>query len=209
MEEKGVDELCGKIAEDSAKEAAEILRRAEEKLASRLAEAKSEAEKAAADTLRRAQRDAAVASQRISSRLQLELRKMALQGREARISEVMLRIRKQIDALRSRNDYPELLMRLIVEGTLELGGRDVEIAVAAPDRKIVTDAFMQRLSEELRRAGIEEPSVTLSSREIKGTGAIVRARSGRVEVNNTLEGRIARKRRELRMLIAKVLFAEE
>ena len=209
MEEKGIGELCSRIAEDSSREVAGILRRAEEKASSRLAQAKIDADRAADDILPRANRDAAIESKRISSRLHLELRKMELHGREARIESVMRRVRKEIDSLRSTREYPEFLTRLIVDGALKLGEREMEIAVAAPDREIFTDAFMQLLSKELSRAGIAKPSVTLSPQPITGTGVIVRGRSGRVEVNNTLEGRIARMGRELRMSVTKILFSRE
>ncbi|MCX6354883.1 MAG: V-type ATP synthase subunit E family protein [Candidatus Aureabacteria bacterium] len=209
MEEKGIGELCGRIAEDSSREAAEIIRMAEEKAASRLAQAKIDADRAADDILQRAGRDSAVESRRTSSRLHLELRKMELQGREARIESVMQRVREEINSLRGTQEYPELLIRLIVDGALKLGEREMEIAVAAPDRKIFADAFMQRISEELSRAGISGPAVTLSPQPIAGTGVIVRGRSGKVEVNNTLEGRISHMGRELRMAIAKILFGEK
>ena len=208
MEDKGVEELRQRIVEDAGKEAAELIRKAEERVAARLAQARAEAEGSRADILRRAQEDAALVAKRTLSKVQLEARRIEMQGRETLIGEVMKRVEARVQAMRSDHGYPDLIARLIVDGAQDIGDTELEVAVSAPDKALFNDAFVRRVTGELEKAGLAGASLTLAAEEIQGTGAIVRSRSGRVEVNNTLEASMRRESRELRLIISKTLFGE-
>jgi vacuolar-type H+-ATPase subunit E/Vma4 len=203
-DDKGVRELCRRIGEDAGSQAAEILARAGEKVSGRLAQAARDAERSAGEVVGRAEEEASLESKRVLSRVQLESRRMELQGREALITEVVRRLREEIRTLRDRAGYRDCVKRLIVDGARQLGGKTVEILIAERDRGLVNDAFLREAADDLARAGAAGASLAVADETIEGTGAVVR--SGRVEIDNTLEGRIARASRELRLLISKVLF---
>lgn len=209
MEEKGVNELCSTIKEDSRRQAEEILRRAEEKVSARIAQAKAEAERAARAILRQAEQGASLELKKGLSRAQLDSRKMELQGREALIGEVLQRLRENIGSLRGEPGYAELLMRLVTDAAEKLAESELEIAVAERDRPLFSDACLKKLAGKLSRAGTAGPKITLAREPVGGTGVVVRGRGGRVELDNTLEARMSRMSRELRLLISKILFEEK
>lgn len=206
MEEQGVADLCRTIADDAAAQAAETLRLAEEKASARTRRAEEEASRAAAETLRQGEAAAALESKRILSKVQLESRKMELCGRERLIDEVMARVRRRLSGLHGEPGYPALLRRLAVEGARELGEREIELVLSPGDAKLFDADALREIGEALAREGIAGASVSVAGEATPGTGVIVRARSGRVAVDNTLEARIGRRHRELRVLISKTLF---
>jgi len=209
MEDKGVQELCRKIAEDSRNQAEEILRKTEDKVSARLNEAREAAARAAAEILESADRDAEREVKRAVSKAQLESRKVELLGREALIAEVVRQVGARISKLRKEPVYADVLKRLILDGVMHLGEKDVELLVAKEDRKILTPAFMRQIGDELAQRGISEINLVISADTISETGVVVRARTGRVEIRNTLEAKINRLNRELRLLISKELFGED
>ncbi|MCX6357156.1 MAG: V-type ATP synthase subunit E family protein [Candidatus Aureabacteria bacterium] len=208
-DEKGLRELCAKIAEDSHHQEAEVVRKASEKAAARMAEARREGERVSAGILRQATGDAALESKKILSRVQLETRKAELRSRETLIGETLARLRGKISALPDEPGYTDLLKKLALDGAIKLGGGEVTLMVAERDRKLCDNQFMKSISDGCAAAGLPDPLITLAAIPLNGVGVLVRGREGRVEVNNTLEARIARMSRELRMLIADILFGGE
>jgi len=206
MEDKGTQELCQKIAEDSRNQAAEILRRAEEKVSARLSGARQEAARAEGEILGQADRDAARDVKRVISKAQLESRKLELLGRETPITEVVRQVSARIAKLRSEPGYSDILKRLIIDGVTHIGEKEVELLVAQEDRGTLTKAFMRQLADELAQRGAAGVSLSLSEDTIRETGVVVRSRTGKIEIHNTLEGRIRRMHRDLRLLIAKEIF---
>lgn len=206
MENQGISDLCRTIAADAAAQIAETLRLAGEKFTARLSLAAAEAARASAATVAQAEEAAALESKRILSKVQLESRKIELRGRELLIDEVMRRVRGRIARLRAEAGYASLLERLAVEGARELGEREIEILLPAGDAKRLDDAALRRIAGALEREGVEGVTVAVAAEPAPGTGVIVRSRSGRVAVDNTLEARMARSVREIRLLIAKTLF---
>lgn len=209
MEEKGVQELCRQIAADSSAQAADVLRKAEEKVSARLKEAREAATRAAAETLAGAERDAERDMKRAVSKAQLDARKTGLLGSEALITEVVKRVGARISKLRNAPEYAGVLKRLILDGVTHLGEKEVDLMVAEEDRGLLTPAFMRQIGDELARRGIAGPGLALSKETIRETGVVVRSRTGKVEIRNTLEGRIGRMSRELRALIAREIFGED
>ncbi|MEI6634104.1 MAG: V-type ATP synthase subunit E family protein [Chlamydiota bacterium] len=206
MEDPGVADLCRTIAADAAAQAAETLRLAGEKVSARIAQAEEEAAREAAGALRQSEAAAALESKRILSKVQLESRKIELRGRERLIEEVMGRVRRRISGLVADPGYADLLKRLAVEGARELGEREIELLLPAGAGKRLDGDALREIADALARDGLAGASVSVSGDAAPGAGVIVRSRTGRVAVDNTLEARIGRMVRELRLLISKTLF---
>jgi vacuolar-type H+-ATPase subunit E/Vma4 len=206
MEDPGVADLCRTIAGDAAAQAAETLRLAGEKVSARIARAEEEAAREAAGTLRQGEAAAALESKRILSKVQLESRKIELRGRERLIEAVMGRVRRRISGLGAEPGCAGLLKRLAVEGARELGEREIELLLPAGDAKRLDGNALREIADALAREGLAGASVSVSGDAAPGAGVIARSRTGRVAVDNTLEARIGRMGRELRLLISKTLF---
>jgi len=208
MEDKGARELCHKIAEDSRNQAAEVLRRAEEKASARLKEAREEAARASGEILRQAERDAARDMKRAISKAQLECRKLDLLGRETLIADAVRRVSARIAKLRTEPGYADTLKRLILDGVTSIGEKALELVVAEEDREMFSKAFVRQVIDELAQRGVAGVSLSISGDAIQGTGVVIRSRTGKIEIHNTLESRISRMHRELRLLIAKEILGK-
>ncbi len=206
MEDHGISDLCRTIAADAAAQAAETLRAAGEKAAERLARAEADAARAAAETVEQAEAAAALESKRILSKVQVESRKIELRGRERAIEGVLEEVRRRISRLRAEPGYADLLKRLALSAARELGEREVELLLPAGDAGRLDAGALREIAGALARDGIAGASVSVSAESAPGTGVIARARDGRVEVDNTLEARMGRGAREIRLLVAKTLY---
>ena len=118
----------------------------------------------------------------------------------------MWRVRRRISGLAAEPDYADLLKRLAVEGARELGEREIELLLPAGDAKRLDENALREIADALAQEGLAGASVSVSGETAPGAGVIVRSSTGRVAVNNTLEARIGRMVRELRLLISKTLF---
>jgi vacuolar-type H+-ATPase subunit E/Vma4 len=206
MEDTGVQELCRKIAEDSRNQAEEILRKAEEKASVRLDEARKTADRAAAEILESVKRDTELEIKRAVSKAQLESKRIELRGRETLIAEVVRQVGERIAQLRKTAGYADILKRLILDGVEHIEEKELDILVSKDERGILTPALMGRIEDELVRRGISGSKLAISEIPISETGVVVRSRTGKVEIRNTLESRIRRMNRELRQLISKEVF---
>lgn len=206
MEDHGIFDLCRTIAADAAAQAAEALRAAGEKAAERLARAEADAARAAAETVAQAEAAAALESKRILSKVQVESRKIELRGRERAIEGVLEEVRRRISRLRAEPGYADLLKRLAVSAARELGEREVELLLPAGDAGRLDAGALREIAGALARDGIAGASVSVSAESAPGTGVIARAGDGRVEVDNTLDARMGRGAREIRLLVAKTLY---
>lgn len=197
------DKIISKIIEDSDREAEEILEKGREKANAILAEAKSQAKIAEDELLQKGNRDAELIKQRIIANAKLQVKKHRLDTKEEVIQQAFSEAEKKLMTVASSKDYSLILRSLISEGVKTLGAKDVEVVVRKEDMKLADKAFLSGLNEEL---GIH---VSLSSNSIESLGgAVIRAKDGKVEVNNTFETRLLRMRDDLRNRAAKILFEE-
>ena len=127
MEPQGAADLCRRIAEDAAAQAAELLRLAAEKASARIAQAEAEAARLREEAVLRGRAAAAQEETRLLAKVRLDARRNELAERERLIEEVMGRVRRRIAGLRLEPGYAGVLKRLAAEAVLELGEREAEI----------------------------------------------------------------------------------
>ncbi len=206
MEPQGAADLCRRIAEDAAAQAAELLRLAAEKASARIAQAEAEAARLREEAVLRGRAAAAQEETRLLAKVRLDARRNELAERERLIEEVMGRVRRRIAGLRLEPGYAGVLKRLAAEAVLELGEREAEILLPPGDRERLDGAALREIAEALAREGIADASVAVAAEPAPCVGAVARSRTGRVSVDNTLEAKIFRNGREIRLLVSKALF---
>lgn len=200
---ENIDKITEKIAAGSRAEGDEILKEAKSKADEIIDEAKKKAEALRAEMVDRGERDAERERQRIIANAKLQSRKSRLAAREEVIKEAFKRAEDRLKELGSGNQYSSVLAALIKEAQAVVGG-DIEVLARESDLKVLTTEYLKKLSADTN-SRIELSSSTIDTIG----GAIVRAKDGKVEVNNTIEMRMERMVGDLRPKVASALFAED
>ena len=187
------------ILAEAEREARRIRRAAEEE-AKRI---KGEAEKAAKLIIDRRLR---AARERILGEAEMEGRRKLMEAREELVSRVFEEATKRIESLindeERRDEYLEILSKLIAEAVERIGGSEFIISANERDLKLLK----RNLGKIRRSLPSREVKLTLSEEPIECLGGVVVESGDRLKVyNNTLDGRLLRVRRLLSAKVAERL----
>jgi len=187
------------ILAEAEREARRIRRAAEEE-AKRI---KGEAEKAAQLIIDRRLR---AARERILGEAEMEGRRKLMEARGELVSRVFEEATKRIESLindeERRNEYLEILSKLIAEAVERIGGS--EFIISANERDL--ELLKRNLGKVRRSLPSRELKLTLSEEPIECLGGVVVESGDRLKVyNNTLDGRLLRVRRLLSAKVAERL----
>ncbi|KUO41636.1 MAG: hypothetical protein AVW06_04340 [Hadesarchaea archaeon DG-33-1] len=127
-----------------------------------------------------------------------------LQKREELINEVFREVEKKLQVHASSEKYEKDIIRIASMACKKLGVGDVVIRANHRDLKLLEeskDQITRELSENKKKASVSfgEPIQTIG-------GVKVGTADGRVEIDETFEGRMRREFEDLRVKVAKVLF---
>ena len=138
-----------------------------------------------------------IASQQ--SRTRIEAKKLVRESKEDLINQCFKETEKYLQTLRIKNEYPSLLKHLIEECMVNLGGQEHIISVHPDDRKIV-----QEIINSMQKDG---NSIHLSDEPVMTTGGVICERvTDRVTIDNTVEARFSRMKRDMIVAVSKILF---
>lgn len=207
------DQIVSKILQDAQGEVETALRKAaqasEDVIRQQKEQALRDAEKAAAPILARAKEEAEAARRQVITEAQTRANWNILSEKRQIIEEALAAATtKLIENLRSDTDsYVSLLSHLAREGGVALGGGDLELLLNAHAARLGLD--LDALAKEVEKETGAKTTIHLSRRRIKNIGGVlVQADTGRRTVDNTFEGIIERRRRDLETIAAKLLFAD-
>jgi V/A-type H+-transporting ATPase subunit E len=196
-----VAKITKKISAGSKGEVDKILKEAKSEAKEIISEAEEKAKELKAEIVDGGKRDAEREKQRIVANAKLQARKLKLDAKEDVIKEAFKVAEDHLTKLGSSKEYSSVLASLIKEAQSVVRG-DVEILVKQNDSKVLTSDFIKKLSADTK-SKIELSSVTIDTIG----GAIIKAKDGKTEVNNTIEMRMERMRGDIRPKVAKALFA--
>jgi V/A-type H+-transporting ATPase subunit E len=197
-----IDKITEQIAAGSKGEVDGIIKEAKSQAKEITSEAEKKAEELKAEIVDRGKRDAEREKQRIVANAKLQARKLRLDAKEDVIKEAFKAAEDNLKKISSGKEYSSVLASLIKEAQAVVRG-DVEVIARGDDSKVLTSEYIQKLSADTK-SRIELSSATIDTIG----GAIVKAKDGRTEVNNTIEMRMERMRGDIRPKVAKALFVE-
>lgn len=145
--------------------------------------------------------------QRIISEAKMNSRRAQLGAREEVIENAFKKAQEELEKLASSSseDYKKSLRKLIIEAATEIGGGDLIIQLKTDDVEKVKESLNDLEKEIESKSGnsttfeIGEPIKTIG-------GVVIRTKNGDIEVNNTIEARMLRFKKDLRSEVAKILF---
>ncbi|MGV8144118.1 MAG: V-type proton ATPase subunit E [Methanothermobacter sp.] len=203
----GTEKIVSSIMSDAQIKADSILGKVEEKSNSILELGQKNAQIEKDKILEDANKQSNMKYQQIISEAKMNSRRMELEAREEIIEDAFNDALEKLKEIASSDttEYKESLKNIITEAATEIGGGELLVLIKESDVAKIKDSISSIAEDVTTKTGKE---TTLEVGEnIKAIGgAIVKTKNGEIEVNNTIEARMLRYKKELRSKVAAVLF---
>jgi len=164
------------------------------------------AEKEANSLLKKAENEADIVRGKVSTDIKRRAGWMVLSEKNRLITRVLTEVKNRLVNMQNSEEYFPILEKLIVDASAVLGGGVLEVLLNENDTKLPLklDKLVKEISD---RIGMET-HLRFSEQQITEVGVIVRTIDNRIFVDNTFEGILSRRERELRLKIAQILFSQ-
>jgi len=202
--EKGAQLIADDIINEAKEKAADIVRRAKKEARTLLDAARFGAKEEMGHEMKEARAQGKHVYDGVLAEGRMKAKREMLQKREELINEVFREAEKKIQAQTSSKKYEEDLIHITVGAYKKLGSEKVIIRANRRDLKLL-EKSKDTITREL---GGGERAVNISFGEpIQEIGGVrVGTPDGKIEIDETFEGKMRREFETLRVKIAKVLF---
>lgn len=215
----GVNEIEGRIKDETNAECDKIVREAEAKASELISEAREEIEDRKKDFIVAEEARGLEEKERMVRAARLNARKLKWNAEEEMtkkaLEETMQRIKKVKEEGFKGVSYSDIMAGLIKDASINLiagGGTDneLEAVICEEDVSYIDKSILKKVSTELSHDITVPVKLSLSRERIQSAGGvIVRGKEGKIEVNNTFEQRMTRYSASIREDIMKTLFTEK
>ena len=164
------------------------------------------AEKEANSLLKKAENEADIVRGKVSTDIKRRAGWMVLSEKNRLITRVLTEVKNRLVNMQNSEEYFPILEKLIVDASAVLGGGVLEVLLNENDTKLPLklDKLVKEISD---RIGMET-HLRFSEQQITEVGVKVRTIDNLIFVDNTFEGILSRRERELRLKIAQILFSQ-
>lgn len=212
----GAKEIVGKIKDEANVECEKIMSEAKENAKKKVEEVGEEIEIQKKGFIEAEERKGVEEKERIVRAARLNARKLGWDAEEEMIGkaleEAMNRLKEVKTAGFKGNSYSGIMAGLTKDAAMSIiagssAGDELEVIISEEDASFVNPKMLKKISDEINQDSGANVRLSLSGERIKSAGGvIVRGKEGKVEVNNTVEQRMARLSASLREDIVKTLF---
>jgi len=204
LAEKGAKLIVDDIVKEAKEKAAEVIRAAKREAATMLDAARLGAKEEEEHKLKEALARGKQVYEEVMAKGRMRVKKDMLQKKEGLIGDVVKEAEERLRAHVASKRYKEDLARIALGACRKLGSGDVVLRANRRDLKLL-EPFKEQMARELRGG---EKIVNISFGEpIQVIGGVrVASLDGKVEIDETFEGRMRREFEVLRVKVAKVLF---
>ncbi len=169
------------------------------------------ARKRAEDMLKQAQEKGEERARQIAARearsIDSEVKKIHLKARDELRKDMLVSIRRELQQLPDKKEYPDILLSWLVEAAQGTGSDEGLVYPGRKEAAIIGPEMLKRASElsgvDLSLA--EEESKAISAIISGRLGVVVSDREGRIVFDNSMEARIRRMETALRRMIDREL----
>jgi vacuolar-type H+-ATPase subunit E/Vma4 len=210
VDKESVERICEQIREDGEREVASILEKARSTAGDITGKAEAKRDEATESIMRDARERGETESRRLLSSVNIEVRRAKLRAREEVVGVITERVQEKLSSVRSSDEYPDILTRLVIEAIHGLGGKSFVIYVDKKDLDLLEKNIFPRVREAL--SAESSPISSLQARPLEKSssgGARVGHPGGNVIYDNTFEARMFRYRDDIRMVIFDEVFYSE
>ncbi|MBE6511402.1 MAG: hypothetical protein J6F30_04970 [Cellulosilyticum sp.] len=199
----GTDKIVSSIMSEAQGKADIIMQEANAEIATITADAEKTAESEKNKILDNGKKQSDMRYQQIISEAKMNARRAELGAKEEVIEAAFDKATDELKNIASSgsDEYDDSLSKMIKEAVDELGSKDLIIHLNEAD----TNKFKSQLDSS-STFQIDDINFQLGEPIDTIGGAIVKTKSGDIEVNNTIESRLERFKSVLRSEVANVLF---
>ena len=199
----GTDKIVSSIMSEAQEKADTIMQEANAEIATINANAEKTAESEKNKILDNGKKQSDMRYQQIISEAKMNARRAELGAKEEVIEAAFDKATDELKNIASSgsDEYDDSLSKMIKEAVDELGSKDLIIHLNEAD----TNKFKSQLDSS-STFQIDDINFQLGEPIDTIGGAIVKTKSGDIEVNNTIESRLERFKSVLRSEVANVLF---
>lgn len=203
----GTEKIVSNIMSEAQIKADKILQETEVKVNSINDNGNKQAEVEKTKILDDAKKQSDMRYQQIISEAKMNSRRLELGAREEVIEEAFKKANDELKTIASSSttDYVNSLNKMIKEAAIEIGGGNLIVHVKEDDKSKIS-SNLSSLANEIKSETNKDIDLEIGdSIDIIG-GAILKTKNGEIEVNNTIEARMLRFKKDLRSKVAKILF---
>jgi V/A-type H+-transporting ATPase subunit E len=203
----GADKIASSILSDAQSEADALIQQTEKEAASIIDDGQKTAELEKEKILDDAKKQSDMKYHQIISEAKMNARRAQLEAREEVIEDAFKEAKEELKkiAATSSDEYLQALTDIIKEAAVEIGGGDLTVHLKSEDADKIKDSF-GKIQADVESDTGETTTLEIGENIKTIGGAVVKTKSGQIEVNNTIEARMLRFKKNLRSEVAKVLF---
>ena len=202
--------LISGIEADAHAEEQQIIREAENQAAEKRKYTEQKIESLLNDAREEAREQAEAVKNKITSNVQLELKRRSMSIRSAVMREIMDKVEKKLDSMTGDTNYRPILIDWITEAAIGLDAKSARINAAEKELALINEKLISEVTEKIRGKTGNEITLQLSDAPpLESQGVVLTAADGRTTFNNQVRTRMLRKEREIRMAISNTLFADD
>jgi vacuolar-type H+-ATPase subunit E/Vma4 len=141
--------------------------------------------------------------QKILSTIEMEMKKLVLNSREALIDDAFKVAWKKFEQFKKTKEYQEILIQQIISSVSELEGVTFIVDVHRGDGLKIDKVKLARIEKATGKDGL-----TIEINEVDDDlgGVIVHVKNGKISVDNTFVSILERKKNETRVKVSEILF---
>ena len=199
----GTDKIVSSIMSEAQEKADVIIQEANAEVATITAKAEKTAETEKTKISENGKKQSEMRYQQIISEAKMNARRAELSAKEEVIEAAFDKATDELKSIASSGseEYDDSLSKMIKEAVDELGSKDLILQLNEAD----TNKFKSQLDSS-STFQIDDVTFEIGEPIDAIGGAIVKTKSGDIEVNNTIESRLERFKSVLRSEVADVLF---
>ena len=203
MNQENALSICKQIDKDAENEVNKLLERARSEVQDILAQAKAESQARTAAAQRENEKEIEKDKDRILSTLNLEKKRLILEGKQSLVEKVLAGIRQKAVRFRGDRLYGEFLVKGVLEGMRVLDVANAVVYYAAVDEHIFNSDFVKKLTDRCS-AVMHTPCVLkFTKSDFKDLGVIINSMDGRMMYDNRFSARLERMYDDIYMALLK------
>ena len=210
VDNESVDKICSRIREDGEREIESILEKARQTAEDIVGRANRTGEEAADKILKDAREKGEIASKRLLSSVNLEVKRSKLRAREEIVSAVHERVEQALAEYRKSGDYASALTGLVLEAVSALEGDTFIVRANAEDIDLIERSVIPGVVKAAGKEGRSISKIEAKPFEKAVSGGVqIGVPGGNVIYDNTFEARLYRLREEIRNIIFEEVFSSK
>jgi len=200
---ENADVICAKIRQDAENEVKTLMDRASREKAGIIKEAQAEALKKASDIQKEADKEIEKSRERINSTLNLEKKRLLLEGKSRFVQAVFDSVAGLAEKLRDQPGYADRLQNWIIEGVKVIESDKVDLFYSFRDEHVVNDGFIRKIENICKDTLKQSVSIKHCKSDFADPGVIVNSQDGRMMFDNRFSARLSRSYDQLYMELLK------